>query len=115
MSSIMRETDTPERNRMRQTNLNHMRQIPPITHPGYIDTIKSEENIRILSLNIREINPWNQYRMSLLKKSIHKHNIDIILLNETQLKWTLANRDKFNKEMKELGREMTVIGTDSKR
>ena len=53
--------------------------------------------------------------MTLLKQSIKKHKIDIILLNETQLKWTPANHDKFNREMKELGRETIVMGADTQR
>ena len=115
MNIETRFPDTPERNRFRQTTLNERRQLEPINHPGYIDSKKQSENIRIISLNAKGINPWNQYRMTLLKQSIKKYEIDIILLNETQLKWMPANRDKFNREMKELGRETIVMGVDTQR
>ena len=86
MSSTSNSLDTLERHSLRQTNLNNLRNYQPINHPGYIDERKQVGNIRILSLNTKGINPWNQYRMNLLKQSINKHEIDIILLNETQLK-----------------------------
>jgi len=79
-------SNTPESNRMRQTNLNRYRNIIPIQHLGYIDRQKISRNIRILLLNLKGINPWNEYKMNLLKEAIYKYQVDVLLLNEIQSK-----------------------------
>ena len=66
-------SDTPESNRIRQTNLNRYRNIRPIQYSGYIDRQKISGNIRILSLNVKGINPQNEYKMNLLKEAMHKY------------------------------------------
>ena len=53
--------------------------------------------------------------MNLLKEAIHKYQVDVLLLNEIQLKWILVNEDKMNQELKQLGREMKAIGADTKK
>ena len=108
-------TNVLENIRFRQTHLNRFREIRPIQHPGCIDDCKMSGNIRMLAMNVKGINPWNQHRVSLLKEAINEHDTDVVLLNETQLKWTPANEDKFNREMKNLGRENHVIGADTMR
>ena len=87
--------------------------IPPIQHKGYVDQNKLLENIRILSLNPRGINPWNNYRMEMLIESCKKYQIDVLLLCETQVKWTANNIDKMENRLKQLGREILIIGADS--
>ena len=92
----------PESNRSIQTSMNNFttRIIPPIQHKGYVDQNKLLENIRILSLNPRGINPWNNYRMEMLIESCKKYQIDVLLLCETQVKWTANNIDKMENRLK---------------
>ena len=73
---------------------------PIIQHKGYVDNIKINENIRVLSINPRGINPWNNYRMEMLLESCKKYQIDILLLCETQVKWTASNLDKLESRLK---------------
>ena len=108
-------TDVPENIRFRQMHLNRFREIRSIQHPGHIDNCKMSGKIRMIAMNVKGMNPWNQHRMNLLKEAIHKNDVDVVILNETQLKGTPANEDKFNREMKTLGREMHVIGADTMR
>ena len=46
--------------------------------------------------------------------SCKQHQIDIALLNETNIKWTPASRDQMEHKCKEIGRETWTKGTDSK-
>ena len=50
----------------------------------------------------------------MLKQSIRKMNINIILMNETNTKWTSTNISKIEKEMKEIDRAPIVLTSDGK-
>ena len=116
MSSQQRNpANQPESSRSVQMTMNNYttKTIPPIQHSGYVDQTKASENIRILSLNPRGVNPWNNYRMEMLIESCKKYQIDILLLCETQVKWTAQNIDKMEHRLKQLGREIMIIGADS--
>ena len=116
MSSFNRNRNNqPESQRTVQTSMNNFttRIIPPIQNEGYVDNIKNNENTRILSLNPRGINPWNNYRMEMLLESYETYQIDVLLLCETQVKWTASNLDKIESCLKKLGREIFIIGADS--
>ena len=52
--------------------------------------------------------------MEMFITSINKHQIDIIILNETNIKWTPTNIDKMEQNLKRLGRETTFFVADSK-
>ena len=86
-----------------------------ITHKGCIDNAKMNENTRILSLNTNGINPWNDIQMNMMLQGIQENQIDIILFNETNIKWTPSNLDKIEKELKNNNREVKVEGCDSKK
>ena len=49
----------------------------------------------------------------MLIESCKKYQIDILLLCETQVKWTAQNIDKMEHRLKQLGREIMIIGADS--
>ena len=53
--------------------------------------------------------------MNLLKEAIYEYQVDVLLLNKTQLKWTPVNEDKMNQELKQLGREIKAIRADTKK
>ena len=84
----------PERNRQRNQMQQYLQRDNNIRNEGYIDEIKMPENIRILVLNPNRLDPWNDYKMYLFKDSIERHNIDIIMLNEINIKWTIVNKNK---------------------
>jgi len=65
----------PENNRSVQINLNNYINILTniIKFRGYIDDRKSLENVRILTLNPRGINPWNSYKMDMFLNACKKH------------------------------------------
>jgi len=46
-------------------------------------------------------------------ESIEKYQIDVVLLNETNVKWTLSNKDKMENVVIRLGRETTIYAADS--
>ena len=75
--------------------------------------MKNLTNTRILSLNPRGLGPRNESKMQMLLETYSKQQIDIILLNKTNAKWTTCNLDKIERKFKELGRETTVIRADS--
>ena len=89
MSSNQRNTsEQPETRRTIQTSMNNFTTFfpPIIQHKGYVDNIKINENIRVLSINPRGINLWNNYRMEMLLESCKKYQINVLLLCETQVK-----------------------------
>ena len=107
----------PERQRMSQDqNLitNFVQREESIRNEGYVDTMKLGENIRMLALNVKGINPWNEEKMEMFLTSIEEHQIDIMILNETNTKWNPANIDKMEQNLKRLGREIKTHTADSK-
>ena len=106
----------PENNRMIQTNLNYLRTNNnlQIMHKGYIDISKLAENMRILVLNPKGLNLWNDYKMDLFINSCKKKQIDVILLSETQIKWTPRNIDRMKQRIHSISRNAVVSGADSK-
>ena len=85
-----------------------------IKNSGYLDIIKATFNTRILSLNPREYRSNNQLKVQILINRCEKYNIDIILLNETNTKWIVLNRDTMKRKLKSLGREIQIETADSK-
>ena len=77
-----------EINRMIQLMMNEYTQqnSNQIKWKGYVDEIKSPENIRILTLNPKGINPQDDYKIEILIEACKKYQVDIMLLNETQVK-----------------------------
>ena len=57
-----------------------------IRNSRYIDAIKAVDNIRFLVLNPRGINPWNNYKCEMLINACKDFQVDIALLNETNIK-----------------------------
>ena len=49
----------------------------------------------------------------MLLKVCQQYQIDIILLNETNTKWTSVSLNKMKKALKSLGRELIIIGANS--
>ena len=117
MSSSEENTNSqPENNRSVQINLNNYINILTniIKFRGYIDDRKSLENVRILTLNPRGINLWKSYKIDMFLNTCKKHQVDIILLSETQVKWTPANLDRMENQFRTLGKDIKIIGLDSR-
>ena len=68
-----------------QTTMNNFttKTISLMQNKGCVDQNKLLENIRLLSLNLRGINLWNNYCMEMLIESCEKYQIDILLSCET--------------------------------
>jgi len=90
-----------------------MNQNDEIKYQGYIDNVKSLNNIRFLTLNMKGLDPWNNERIERFKMSVEKNDIDIMLLNEVNVKWNPLNVDKIEKNLRSLGRETAVYAVDS--
>jgi len=53
--------------------------------------------------------------MNMMLQGIQENQIDILLFNETNLKWTPRNLDKIEQDLKKNNREVKVEGCDSKK
>ena len=84
-----------------------------IKYQGYIDNVKSLNNIRFLTLNMKGLDLWNNERIEMFKMSVEKNDIDIMLLNEVNIKWNPLNVDKIEKNLRSLGQETAVYAADS--
>ena len=58
---------------------------------GYIDSIKSSSNVRILLINPHGFRPYDQRKVIMMQQSIKELSIDAVLLQETNTKWTSSN------------------------
>jgi len=116
MSSLppQRYEITPERRRNHQSSIrNYMRNNTIINKEGYIDQNKLITNIRFITLNARGLDPSNNIKIERFIKSIQKYQIDIMLINEVNMKWTPANIDRMEQKLRVLGREIKVVPVDS--
>jgi len=66
---------------------------------GYIDTNKAPLNIRILLINVLGFKPSNEEKIKMMIESCGSMSIDIMLLNETNTKWTPWNQDKIKQKL----------------
>ena len=96
MSNVQGEDNVdPERQRMNQEkNLmtNFVQQEESMRNEGHADAMKLGEHIRMLALNAKGLKPWNEEKMEVFVTSIEEHQIDIVILNETNTKWNPVNR-----------------------
>ena len=59
-----------EGNRQRNQIHQYLQRDNEIRNEGYIDEIKMTKNIRILVLNLRGLDLWNDYKMNLFEDAI---------------------------------------------
>ena len=104
----------PERVRNQQMSIrNYVRMHTEINNKGYIDENKMPTNMRFLALNIKGIDPKSIVKIERFIISIQKYQIDMMLLNEVNVKWTPVNIDRMEHRLKVLGRETKMITADS--
>ena len=84
-----------------------------IRNEGYIDPIKHSNNIRIMSLNVKGLDPWKYEKIERFIESSNQNQIDIMMVSEVNVKWNPVNLDRMEQQMKRLGREATVYAADS--
>ena len=114
-NTISQESTMSESLRLENVEINqYMKEEYEMLNEGYIDINKGSENTRILALNPRGLNLWDDQKMTMYVQSYKKYQIDIALLNEKNLKWNLATIDKIEYKCKEIGREVWIKGGDSK-
>ena len=75
---------------------------------------KKTDNVRILKLNPRGCVPTDKSKMHVLIEAIKRHQIDAVLLNETNEKWNTMNKGRTERTFKKIGREGKMITADSK-
>jgi len=81
---------------------------------GYIDSVKSASNVRFLSLNPHGFRPFDQRKAIMMQQAIQHLSIDVVLLQETNTKWTSSNISKFERNMRAIDRESVIFTADSK-
>ena len=115
MSSTIQNNELqPERQRTQQSMNNYVQRENEIRNKGHINQIKSIECMRILSINARGLDPSNNEKIERFIASIEQYQIDLMLVNEVNVKWIPANVDKMENRMKRLGRETAMHVADSK-
>ena len=90
-----------------------MRRDNYIRNQGYINKVKLLENTRIVILNPSRMNLWDNSKMQIFTDTYKEYQIDIGILNETNIKWNPKNIDRIHQYYKEVSREIEVIGADS--
>ena len=80
---------------------------------GYLEESKSIRNISILSLNPHGYSPFNSSKMHMLQQAIERLQLDIMLMNKVNTKWTSINISKIEQEIYRIDRAPTIITADS--
>ena len=57
-----------------------------VENNGGVTNLKAVGNVRVMSINPKGCKPSNQSKMLMLKESIEKYQIDILMMNETNAK-----------------------------
>ena len=101
------------RNHLQSSIMNYVRNDTTINDKGHIDETKLSTNLRFVTLNVKGLDPNNNLKIERFIKSIEKYQIDMMLLNEVNMKWTPSNIDKIERKLRKLGREIKVTPVDS--
>ena len=80
-----------------------------INSKGCVDAMKTTENMRIITLNVKGCRMRNNDRIKEMRESIGKHQIDVASLNEANTKWNTRNVDKIEKEMGKQEKERKLL------
>ena len=120
MSSFNSARDNPERsrvnartNQIQKTNFIEIEK-NKIKHEEHVDNIKIEKNIRIMQLNAKRLDSWNERKMAMFISLMKKYDADVMLIAEPNIKWAPRNEDKIVQSLKALGRETITCAADSK-
>ena len=65
-----------------------------IKNEGYIDEVKLNNNMRILSMNIHGCRPEQYERLKSIRDALNTYQVDISLFNEANTKWNSINISK---------------------
>ena len=69
--------------------------------------------MRFITLNARGLDPSNNIKIERFTNSMQKYQIDMMLTNEVNMKWTPTNIDRMEQKLRVLGREIKVVPVDS--
>ena len=85
-----------------------------IVHRGYINAEKRETNIRIMSTNANSFSCENEEKIDQMIDFCKNNKIDVVIISETNCKWTTTAKDTMSSKMKTLGRETRCSYADNK-
>ena len=71
-------------------------------------------NVRILTLNPRGRVPTDKSETSMLAEAMKRHQINMVLLNETNAKWNAMSKGRVEIMFKKIDREEKMTTVDSK-
>ena len=85
-----------------------------IVHRGHINAEKRETSTRIMSINANSFSYKNEEKIDQMIDFCKNNKIDIVMISETNCKWTTRTKDLMSSKMKTLGRETRCSCADSK-
>ena len=85
-----------------------------IVHRGHINAEKRETSTRIMSINANSFSYKNEEKIDQMIDFCKNNKIDIVMISETNCKWTTRTKDLMSSKMKTLGRETRCSYADSK-
>jgi len=94
------------RNQMNHTSLrnptlgDYFRNNEDIRNKGYVDNVKLQGIVRVVSVNTRGCSPTNERKMNQLKEAVEQYDIDVLLLNEVNTKWNTVNISRMERIIK---------------
>jgi len=84
-----------------------------IKNLGYVDSIKYEQNIRLLILNPRGFGPDSQEKIELLKNGQRRMQFDGVFFSSPDRAWNSKHKDDMKKKMRGIGRNIQVNTSDT--
>ena len=80
---------------------------------GRTDEIKLMDNVKSLTLNLRGCVPKDVSKTNMLTEATKRHQIDAVLLNEKNTKWSTTSVRRMEKTLKKITREAKMAIADS--
>ena len=102
--SIPRETREQSQNQVIIRNYMKQQPLKKIINPGYIDQQKFKGNTRFLSMNVHSLCLQNNEKIDHIMNKCKTLEIDAIFLTESNIKWTIHNKERVINKFKQMGR-----------
>ena len=84
-----------------------------IRNLGYVDPVKYDRNVRLLTLNPRGFGPDNQEKIIMLKNSERRLQFDGVFFSSPDRAWNSKRRDDMKKKLKGIGRNIQINTSDT--
>ena len=85
-----------------------------IRNLGYVDPVKYDQNVRLLTLNPRGFGPDNQEKIVMLKSSKRRLQFDGVFFSSPDRAWNSKCKEEMKKKMRGIGMNIQINTSDTR-